>query len=199
MTTFFNGYRKNATEQFANYGKCSKAHSFCNGLNKLFAVQRVVLLDHTNHEMKEALGQSFKEFVQKSRLEQYGVPSRLPAPLRQEIEDAFEDCRFDKDYDLLEDKFHCLKRKFSTKKDKAGANLMRSLMLMMPHMTEEKKESTEMRIQSCVISAACQIFKLSPSHDRHSCNVVLFPSCSALSGRKPDFVVEAGNSDKVTK
>ncbi|KAI8334173.1 hypothetical protein EDC96DRAFT_525539 [Choanephora cucurbitarum] len=198
MTASFNEYRKNAIEQFANYDKCSEAHNFCNDLNKLFAVQRIILLDHTNHEMKEALGQSFKEFVQKSRLKQYGVPSRLPSSLRQEIEDAFEDCRFDKDYDLLEDKLQCLKRSFSIKKDKAGANVMRSLMLMMPHMTEEKKESTEMRIQSGVIFAVCQIFKFSPSHDAHGYNVVLFPSCSALSGCRPDFVVEVGVNDKVT-
>ncbi|OBZ80580.1 hypothetical protein A0J61_11371, partial [Choanephora cucurbitarum] len=155
MTASFNEYRKNAIEQFR----------IANSLYS--AVQEIILLDHTNHEMKEALGQSFKEFVQKSRLEQYGVPSRLPASLRQEIEDAFEDCRFDKDYDLLEDKLQCLKKKFSIKKDKAGANVMRSLMLI-------------------------------PSHDAHGYNVVLSPSCSALSGCRPDFVVEVGVNDKVT-
>ena len=48
------------------------------------------MLDQANHELKEALGQQFKEFVQKARLEQYGAPSRIPAALKQEIEDVFE-------------------------------------------------------------------------------------------------------------
>ncbi|KAI8336462.1 hypothetical protein EDC96DRAFT_611420 [Choanephora cucurbitarum] len=198
LTAKFNDYRKNAIEQFISHDESAKAHDLCNDLNKLLAVQRIVLLDQTNHELKEALGQQFKEFVQKARLEQYGAPSRIPAALKQEIEDAFEDCRFDNDYDALEDKLHCLKKNFSSKKDKAGANLMRSLMLMVPHMTVEKKESTKMRIQSGVISAVCQIFKLSSSHDAHGCNVVLFPLCSALSGCRPDFVLEVDVCDKVT-
>ncbi|KAI8375856.1 hypothetical protein BD560DRAFT_422481 [Blakeslea trispora] len=118
LTAKFNNYRKNAIEQFSSHDESAKAHDLCNDLNKLLELYCLI---RPTTSLKEALGQQFKEFVQKARLEQYGAPSRIPAALKQEIEDAFKDCRFDNDYDVLEDKLHCFKKSFSSKKDKAGA------------------------------------------------------------------------------
>ena len=63
------------------------------------------------------------------------------------------------------------------------------------YMTEEEVPCDEMRLQSGVVPALCQAFKLSRKHDAYGCNKVLFPSFDALKQCRPDFVVQVQGQD----
>ncbi|KAI8329572.1 hypothetical protein EDC96DRAFT_529377 [Choanephora cucurbitarum] len=136
---------------------------------------------------------TLKAQKKKIREERFGNYRRMPTSLRDEIQSVLDDFHDDDDLEKLEDSLRNMKKNAT---NPVAARVLKVLISLLDHMIEEEAPYEEMRLQSGVLPALCQAFKLSRKHDAYGCNKVLFPSFDALKQCRPDFVVRVqGQND----
>ncbi|OBZ80802.1 hypothetical protein A0J61_11150 [Choanephora cucurbitarum] len=176
----YNSLRSAAIDQFQ---ETNIKRSFVSDLNKLLIVQGIIKIDRQTDP-------AFVSFGRKMKLGLYGPNRRLPTKLKDAITDVLEQCRESQDYDEVEEQLNAIKLQNTG----INARIVKTLLLLWDHMTIKKKQSSEMRLQSGVVAAVCNIFRLTKAHDPHGCNSILF-DCDALKRCRPEFVVEVDNEE----
>ncbi|KAI8377277.1 hypothetical protein BD560DRAFT_390629 [Blakeslea trispora] len=137
--------------------------------------------------MKEAFGEELlKQFRKEKRLSLFGKPARICSNIKQELDDVLLEYDENRDKDELEEGLFMLKKKTNG----ATARTLKTIMLLLDHMSEKKGVMTEMRLQSGLITALCHVFKPNTSHDVVGYNKVLFPASVAAKNCRPDIIVE---------
>ncbi|KAI8348830.1 hypothetical protein EDC96DRAFT_567606 [Choanephora cucurbitarum] len=176
-----------------------KARCFSKDLARLLACQGIFLLGNVvDANMAKFFGEKALR-VQKKKIdeERFGNYRRMPTSLREEIQNALDvvliqDFHDDDNQEKIEDRLGNMKKNAT---NIVAARVPEVLMSLLDHMIEEEVPCDEMRLQSGVVLALFQAFKLSRKHDAYGCNKVLFPSFGALKQCRPDFVVQIQGQD----
>ncbi|KAI8329287.1 hypothetical protein EDC96DRAFT_529549 [Choanephora cucurbitarum] len=188
----FNSFRRAAIAEFKENGK---TRCFSEDLVRLLACQGIFLLgDVVDANTAKFFGEkTLKAQKKKIREERFGNYRRMPTSLRDEIQSVLDDFHDDDDLEKLENSLRNMKMNAT---DPVAARVLKVLVSLLDHMIEEEVPCDETRLQSGVLPALCQAFKLSRKHDAYGCNKVLFPSFDALKQCRPDFVVRVqGQND----
>ncbi|KAI8328657.1 hypothetical protein EDC96DRAFT_530294 [Choanephora cucurbitarum] len=185
MLKKFNDFRTACIDEFKQAKQTRSMH--CD-LDKLLAIQGILRLGKkTSPLVAAAFGEeSIAGFWKKMKKEKFGEVKSMTESTRKQLEDALED--FDDDDNDEEMERMLLQLQLNSSSDES--RVVKVLLSMFQHMTEEKEAVDEMRLQSGVVSSFCQLFKLSRKHDIFGCNKILFSELSALKDCRPDFAVK---------
>ncbi|KAI8366873.1 hypothetical protein BD560DRAFT_149483 [Blakeslea trispora] len=156
--------------------KTRQTSSISAELEKLMIVQGVMKLDKTpSLFMENEFGRRVvSKFAREKRQELYGRPAKLPAAFVNSIKDALE--YFDEDRNQKS-----LKKKLALmiEEDDQKERILDVLVLIFHQLTVKKKANDEMRLQSGLISALCNLFKATEFHDPQvttkSCSLLVLP------------------------
>ncbi|KAI8363880.1 hypothetical protein BD560DRAFT_425698 [Blakeslea trispora] len=181
MINSFNNFRRKSIDDLETK---KDYRSLTSDLNLLLAIQGIIKIDSQTPA-------EFKSFGREKKSELYGIASRMPSQVKNEIEDALEEYRFDDDKKKLENKLMLISMNASG----ALERVVKVLLSLLSHMTVAKKDNNEMRLQSGPVASFGNLFKLSDNHDPHGYNEILF-NTEALSNCRPDYVVSVGASDE---
>ncbi|OBZ85372.1 hypothetical protein A0J61_06575 [Choanephora cucurbitarum] len=125
----------------------------CN--NAIFRmIQGIVKVDlHTNADLAT--------HAKKKKEDNYGKPQRLHVPLMQELENVIEDFREDNDLKKLHKKLMLINIDFERDEERVATVLLN----LLNNLTVDKKQMNEVCIQSGLLSAVCNLFKIGMKHD----------------------------------